>query len=57
MYRRRLSPGLEDEHAAAAGNVGSAALTAKDHERMEQLIAHIRSEGRYPSSKLQLLPT
>lgn len=48
---RAEDPGLEDEHAAAAGTGGSATLTSKGRERMDQLIALVRSNGRYPSSR------
>jgi hypothetical protein len=42
---RAEDPGLEDEHAAAAGTGGSATLTSKGRERMDQLIALVRSKG------------
>lgn len=45
---RTRDPGLEDEHAAAAG---TAMVTAKDCERMDQLITFVQSQGLYPSSR------
>jgi hypothetical protein len=47
---RAEDPGLEDEHAAAAGT-GSATVPSKGRERMDQLIALVRSKGQYPSSR------
>jgi hypothetical protein len=48
---RGQEPGLQDAHDGAAGGAPAARVTGRTVERMNDLIAMVRTEGRYPSSK------
>jgi hypothetical protein len=48
---RGQEPGLQDAHDGAAGGEPAARVTGRTLERMNDFIAMVRTEGRYPSSK------
>ncbi|WP_353918963.1 hypothetical protein [Arthrobacter sp.] len=51
VIARRQDPGLEAEHQAAAGAVPVPCPLPKDLARMEQVIAWISAEGRFPEGR------
>lgn len=48
---RAQDAGLQEAHAVAAGGAPAARVTVQTMQRMNDLIALVRTEGRYPSSK------
>jgi hypothetical protein len=48
---RAQDAGLQDAHDVAAGGSSAARVTVQTMQRMNDLIAMVRTEGRYPSSK------
>ncbi|WP_235347319.1 helicase associated domain-containing protein [Arthrobacter sp. SPG23] len=48
---RAQDAGLQEAHEVAAGGAPAARVTVQTMQRMNDLIAMVRTEGRYPSSK------
>ena len=48
---RAQDAGLQEAHDVAAGGAPAARVTVQTMQRMNDLIAMVRTEGRYPSSK------
>ncbi|WP_223987926.1 helicase associated domain-containing protein [Arthrobacter sp. NicSoilB8] len=51
VIARRQDPGLEAEHQAAAGAAPVLHPSPKDLRRMEELIAWVKAEGRFPEDR------